>query len=103
MCEGKKPLRCKSTACYFNLSFSFFNIKLDDFVVDTVVSSSELLSDISDSNVITFDDPHESLQLDTSLELNHIYVAAGILAVSLLALAFLVRVSNSNWILNYRI
>lgn len=85
-------MRRKLETCYFNPYLSSLNTNTDDFIVDTVVSSSELLSDISDSNVITFDDPHENLQLDTSLELSHIYVAAGILAVSLLVLAFVVRV-----------
>lgn len=64
---------------------------IDDFVVDTVVSSSELLSDISDSNVITFGESHESLQPNTSNQVNHVIVTAGIFVVSLLALVSLVR------------
>lgn len=62
----------------------------DDFVVDTIMSSSELLSDISDTNVITFDEQHESLQDDASLEMHNAYIAAGILASALLALAIVV-------------
>lgn len=69
---------------------SFFQRK-DDFVVDTVVSSSELLSDISDPNVITFEDPHESLQDNASSEVQNAYIAAGIIVGAMIALAFLVR------------
>lgn len=54
------------------------------------MSSSELLSDISDTNVITFDEQHDSLQDDASLEMHNAYIAAGILASALLALAIVV-------------
>lgn len=60
------------------------------------MSSSELLSDISDTNVITFDDQHDTSP-DDSMELHNVYVAAGILASALIALAFLVSTFNKNF------
>ncbi|CAO1371956.1 unnamed protein product [Diamesa tonsa] len=65
----------------------------DDFVIDTVVSSSELLSDISDSNVITFEDPHENPD-EGVMELHNAYIAAGILAAALMALAVVVTICH---------
>lgn len=71
----------------FKIVFCF--VSTDDFVIDTVVSSSELLSDISDSNVITFEDPHENPD-EGVMELHNAYIAAGILAAALMALAVVV-------------
>lgn len=69
----------------------FVIVSTDDFVIDNVVSSSELLSDISDSNVITFEDPHENPD-EGVMELHNAYIAAGILAAALMALAVVVSV-----------
>jgi hypothetical protein len=62
----------------------------DKFVIDAVVSSSELLSDVGNSNVITFDDV---TNVNTN-ELHEAYVASVLLVVSLLLLACLVRLEK---------
>ncbi|KAG5674311.1 hypothetical protein PVAND_004289 [Polypedilum vanderplanki] len=67
----------------------------DDFVIDTVVSSSELLSDVSDtSNVITWGELKDITQDASSTDVHNAYVAAGFLATSLLILAIVVTICH---------
>lgn len=65
----------------------------DDFVIDTVVSSSELLSDVSDNNVITWGELKDITQDANSTDIHNAYIAAGILATALLILAIVVSIS----------
>lgn len=67
-----------------------FDTSTDDFNIETVVSSSELLSDMSYSNVITFDDQHDNLQDVESFDLHSAFVAAGVSVLALVVLATLV-------------
>lgn len=59
-------------------------------MVDNVVSSSELLSDLSDPNVITFDDPPSSSNIEHSFH----YIAVGVLLIAFAVLGLTVRQFN---------
>lgn len=60
---------------------------LDNFVIDTAVSSSELLSDVSDSNIITFEEPSN----DSHDEHLFHYYATSILIIVLMVLVLTVK------------
>jgi hypothetical protein len=66
----------------------------DDFVVDTVVSSSELLSDASDANVITFEESRDGQQDDGAFGFHNASIAVAITVVCLLAVAVFVSVTS---------
>jgi hypothetical protein len=66
-----------------------------------VVSSSELLSDVSDSsNVITWgelkDNARDSVQEASTTDVHNAYVAAGFLATALLILAIVVSTRRAD-------
>lgn len=71
---------------------SFHFSPLDDFVIDTVVGSSELLSDVADSNVIAWGELKDltASQDANTTDVHNAYIAAGILAFALLILAIVV-------------
>ncbi|KAL7042705.1 hypothetical protein ACKWTF_001251 [Chironomus riparius] len=74
----------------------------DDFVIDTVVSSSELLSDVSDNNVITWGELKDITQDANSTDIHNAYIAAGILATALLILAIVVTICHCKVSGSYR-
>jgi hypothetical protein len=68
---------------------------LDDFVIDTIVSSSELLSDVADGNVISLGELKDMQQEEaSSSDIHNAYMAGGILAGALLILAVIVSLTN---------
>ncbi|CRK88288.1 CLUMA_CG002067, isoform A [Clunio marinus] len=60
----------------------------ENFVFDSVVSSSELLSDLSDTNVITFNEPPDTTGDDGSFSS---YICAGVLSLILITLVVVVN------------
>ena len=76
---------------FFILPSTISQLTSDDFVIDTVVSSSELLSDVADGNVIAWGELKDIQQEDeNSSDIHNAYMAAGILAGALLILAVVV-------------
>lgn len=63
-------------------------------MIDTVVSSSELLSDVSDKNVITFDESREDLE--ENLRGHNTYLTTGFLLFTLVAAAVCHLISRNH-------
>lgn len=82
---------------FFFLPSTISHLTSDDFVIDTVVSSSELLSDVADGNVIAWGELKDIQQEEeNSSDIHNAYMAAGILAGALLILAVVVSFSYNH-------
>jgi len=85
--------------------------KLDDFIVETVVSSNEIVSDFGSaaSNVHSFGEPAGTAQFGNEMSTNHgpielhnAYIAAGTLAAAIFIVAVIVTVCHCKVHQTYR-
>ena len=70
------------------IHLSFF-VPAETFVIDTVVSSSELLSDVNDDDMRNYVET-QHIGKHGTIELHNAYIAAGTLAAAVLIVAIVV-------------